>query len=66
MKPCLVLMLAAIIPVEARLSYITLRHAAYADAEKGVGTLGHMVSKILVSCRANSRAKSRANKASRL
>lgn len=30
MRPQLVLMLSALLPVEARLSYLGLRHAAYA------------------------------------
>ena len=47
MKPVLVLMLSTVIAVESRLSYVTLRHAAYAD--KGVVNLGQMVAKILVS-----------------
>ncbi len=46
MKPVLVLMLSSVIAVESRLSYVTLRHAAYAD--KGVVNLGQMVAKILV------------------
>jgi hypothetical protein len=49
MEPCLVLMLSTLIPVEARLCYVTLHHAAYAD--KGVANLGQMASKILVGRR---------------
>ena len=35
MRPQLVLMLSALLPVEARLSYLGLRHAAYAAPGEG-------------------------------
>ena len=46
MRPCLVLILSLIIPIEARLSYLTLRHSAY-GAPKLIDSLGGMVSQIL-------------------
>ncbi len=55
MKPCRVLILSTIIPVEARLSYVTLRHTAYADT--GVATLGRMVTNIMVRQHQGGRAR---------
>ncbi|PRW20881.1 hypothetical protein C2E21_8558 [Chlorella sorokiniana] len=46
MRPQLVLMLSALLPVEARLSYLGLRHAAY--AAPGVCDLGGLVKSVLL------------------
>lgn len=46
MRPCLVLILSLVIPIEARLSYLTLRHSAY-GAPKAISTLGGMVTNIV-------------------
>lgn len=44
MRPQLVLMLSALLPVEARLSYLGLRHAAYAAPGEAAIQSGHSIS----------------------
>lgn len=45
MRPTLILSLSRVIPIEARLAYVTLRHSAYAAPD--VDCLGAMISRII-------------------
>ncbi|KAL4451492.1 hypothetical protein ABPG75_007154 [Micractinium tetrahymenae] len=48
MRPQLVLLLSCLLPVEARLSYLALRHEAYSHAAPGVCDLGGLVKSVLL------------------
>ena len=46
MRPTLILSLSRVIPIEARLAYVTLRHSAYSATD--VDSLGAMVTRIII------------------
>lgn len=48
MRPQLVLLLSCLLPVEARMSYLALRHEAYSHAAPGVCDLGGLVKSVLL------------------
>lgn len=48
MRPQLVLLLSCLLPVEARLSYLALRHEAYSHAAPDVRDLGGLVKSVLL------------------